>query len=253
MKGDDVVHGGRGDDTVHGGQGNDWLYGSKGNDYVYGDLGNDHVTGDEHNDYMDGGPDNDKYYFKIGDNHDRINDTGGGNDTLYCVGFHQNGKIGKSGNRTSIHFPSGDSVVIENANQIENMVGCHASAGAFKDNEAPRQNAAAALPEKMTNCKITGGALEIQFENNTSKSDCENECKKREATSPQRKCEFNGIIFRDHPRHQCLIVGIGGKVKYDKVVRRNECAQQCNSMTEAEHFYRKCTWGTEVYRDHPAE
>lgn len=249
--GDDVVHGGRGNDIVHGGKGNDWVYGSKGIDHVYGDLGNDRVTGDEHSDYLDGGPGNDSYYFKIGDGNDRINDTGGGNDTLYCVGFAAAGKIGKSGNRTSIKFPSGDSIVIENANQIENTVGCYASAGPFEDNDAPRGSSSAPAP--MTGiCKVIGGALDVQFEANITKASCESECNNREATSPQRKCEFNGSVFRDHPKKQCLIVGRSGKVKYDMVVRRNICGKQCSSM-ETDHPFRKCTWGPEVMRDHPPE
>lgn len=251
--GGDVIHGGKGQDTIHGGQGNDWLYGDKDNDYVYGDKGDDRLTGGDHNDYLDGGPGNDLYFFKIGDGQDRINDTGGGNDSLFCIGFHQKGKIGKSGNRTSIHFPSGDSIVIENADKLENFVGCNASASTFADNSAPKMSSSSPAPETKGMCKIIGGAQDIQFEASITKSSCENECNLKEVSSPQRRCEFNGSIFRDHPQNRCLIVGIGGKVKYDVIQRKNLCHTKCASMTEPEHQYRKCSWGSDVLRDHPSE
>lgn len=247
-KGDDVVRGGRDDDTVRGGQGRDWVYGSKGNDKVYGDKGDDRLTGNEGNDYMDGGADNDQYYFTIGDGQDRIYESGvGGNDTLYCLGFHMKGKIGKSGNKTSIHFPTGDSIILENANEIENIVGCDSDPSGFKDNNARKEDGAAP-GEKMANCKVIGGSLETLHESGKTKAQCESQCNSMTG-NPQRKCMWDGGVFRDHPMNRCLIVGEGGKVKYDEYVRRNICVKQCISM-EAGHPFRKCTWGNELYRDH---
>ena len=137
--GNDLVRGGKGNDEVRGGKGNDWVYGDDGMDVVMGDIGNDILLGMSGNDYLDGGANNDTYYFFIGDGMDRIKDSGGGDDKLICVGFPLgSGVVGRSGNRVSITFETGDSVVIENADEIETINCGGEKTGVFRDNFAPK-------------------------------------------------------------------------------------------------------------------
>ena len=137
--GNDLVRGGKGNDEVRGGKGNDWVYGDDGMDVVMGNIGNDILLGMSGNDYLDGGANNDTYYFFIGDGMDRIKDSGGGDDKLICVGFPLgSGVVGRSGNRVSITFETGDSVVIENADEIETINCGGEKTGVFVDNLAPK-------------------------------------------------------------------------------------------------------------------
>jgi Ca2+-binding RTX toxin-like protein len=84
--GDDVVYGQRGNDTLLGGEGNDQLFGGIGDDVLRGGPGNDRLAGGFGADAIDGEAGDD---FVHGDGTiDRINDTGGGTDTLsYATGI----------------------------------------------------------------------------------------------------------------------------------------------------------------------
>ncbi len=121
-QGNDVVRGGGGDDEVFGGQGDDRLYGDLGNDKISGNLGNDHLFGGEGDDVLDGGEGDDTYYFAIGDGNDGVVDPGGGNDRVICLGFPRgSADVTLEGNRMSLRFPSGDSLVIEDKGVIESI------------------------------------------------------------------------------------------------------------------------------------
>jgi Ca2+-binding RTX toxin-like protein len=78
--GDDIVYGQRGNDTLLGGEGNDQLFGGIGDDVLRGGPGNDRLAGGFGADAIDGEDGDD---FVHGDGTiDRIDDSGGGSDTL---------------------------------------------------------------------------------------------------------------------------------------------------------------------------
>lgn len=138
-QGADVLRGGKDNDLLFGGQDDDWLYGDAGDDQIFGNLGSDHLLGGGGNDFLDGGAGNDTYYFKIGDGQDRIHDLGDGSDRIVCLGFPRNSAvIGKMGDRLSIRFPTGDSLVIENHSAIE-VIDCRGTDGGFSDNAGPKR------------------------------------------------------------------------------------------------------------------
>lgn len=78
--GDDVLFGGRGNESLFGGEGNDRLYGGIGDDRLRGGLGQDRLSGGFGADSLDGQGGDD---FARGDaTIDRLDDSGGGIDTL---------------------------------------------------------------------------------------------------------------------------------------------------------------------------
>jgi Ca2+-binding RTX toxin-like protein len=84
--GDDIVFGQRGNDTLEGGEGNDQLFGGIGDDLLRGGPGNDRLAGGFGADSVDGEGDDD--YVHGDGTIDRIEDSGGGTDTLsYATGI----------------------------------------------------------------------------------------------------------------------------------------------------------------------
>lgn len=121
-QGDDLVLGGQGDDHVMGGQGDDYVMGNLGNDKLEGNLGNDVLNGNEGNDTLDGGEGNDTYHFVLGSGSDIFDDTGGGVDTVVCLGFDfMTGSMTRSGNDTIIRYSSGDMITLKNSANFENI------------------------------------------------------------------------------------------------------------------------------------
>lgn len=120
--GNDIVRGGKNDDRVYGGKGDDYVFGNLDNDEVFGNLGNDVLNGNEGNDFLDGGEGNDVYHFVKGSGSDTIDDTGGGNDMVVCIGFELTpGTISNSGADMIITYNSGDRLTIKNRNNIEKI------------------------------------------------------------------------------------------------------------------------------------
>jgi len=91
---DDTIRAPRGVTTVYGEGGNDTIYGQRGNDTLYGGIGDDELRGGPGNDLLSGGFGADNLDGEEGDDLvrgdaaiDRIENTGGGFDTLsYATG-----------------------------------------------------------------------------------------------------------------------------------------------------------------------
>lgn len=95
--GNDELDGEYGNDTLDGGNGNDYLYGAEGRDSLIGGVGDDTLDGgyrDHEIDTMSGGAGNDIYYA-YGSNDVPadviIEAAGGGTDTVYISGYHNDG------------------------------------------------------------------------------------------------------------------------------------------------------------------
>jgi Ca2+-binding RTX toxin-like protein len=78
---DDILNrtrhsGGSGNDNLVGTAFDDNIWGFLGNDTLAGGLGDDTLTGSEGNDVLDGGAGNDRYFWRLVDGNDTINDTG---------------------------------------------------------------------------------------------------------------------------------------------------------------------------------
>jgi Ca2+-binding RTX toxin-like protein len=70
--GDDRIRGGPGADTLRGGGGRDYLAGGAGADQLIGGPGDDLLDGGAGDDLLNGGSGADRYFFGIGDGHDRL-------------------------------------------------------------------------------------------------------------------------------------------------------------------------------------
>ncbi|MGL4666965.1 MAG: calcium-binding protein, partial [Saezia sp.] len=87
---DTNLSGTAGKDLIKGLAGNDNLYGQAGNDQLEGGDGNDRLEGGAGNDLLMGGTGDDTYVFARGFGQDVIDNTGGGNDTIYFDGISFN-------------------------------------------------------------------------------------------------------------------------------------------------------------------
>jgi len=97
-------------------------------------------------------------------------------------------------------------------------------------------------------CEILSGARErVYFNPSTSEAACHLTCSSIDATNPFRECSYNGIIFRQTPTAQCLIVGRGGKVHFNALTQPQGCRDACASL-EATNPLRTCTWQGLVLR-----
>lgn len=83
--GDDQIFANNGDDVLYGEDGNDYLDGGAGQDKLYGGIGNDTLMGGAGNDILDGGAGDDNYLYQPGHGQDTIDQSGGGNDTLFFM------------------------------------------------------------------------------------------------------------------------------------------------------------------------
>ena len=83
--GDDQIFANNGDDVLYGEDGNDYLDGGAGQDKLYGGIGNDTLMGGVGNDILDGGAGDDNYLYQPGHGQDTIDQSGGGNDTLFFM------------------------------------------------------------------------------------------------------------------------------------------------------------------------
>ena len=84
-EGDDKTWAQAGNDRIEGGAGNDYLDGGAGNDLIFGGMGNDTLLGGLGLDLLDGGAGDDSYYYYLQDGLDTIDQTSGGNDTLWLM------------------------------------------------------------------------------------------------------------------------------------------------------------------------
>ena len=83
--GNDQIFANNGDDVLYGEDGNDYLDGGAGQDKLYGGIGNDTLMGGAGNDILDGGAGDDSYLYQPGHGQDTIDQSGGGNDTLFFM------------------------------------------------------------------------------------------------------------------------------------------------------------------------
>ncbi len=74
----DVLSGGGGDDVLTGFSGNDILIGGSGDDVIKGGAGDDDLFGGRGDDKLEGGDGDDVYFFKRGDGHETLEDSGSG-------------------------------------------------------------------------------------------------------------------------------------------------------------------------------
>jgi hypothetical protein len=75
------------DDIIRGTSAVDRMYGYAGNDTLISYAGNDVLQGGSGNDVLDGGPDNDTYVYALGDELDRLTDSGGDDSIRFGVGI----------------------------------------------------------------------------------------------------------------------------------------------------------------------
>jgi hypothetical protein len=87
----------------------------------------------------------------------------------------------------------------------------------------------------------------VYFNPNTSEEACRLTCESLDATNPYRECSYNGIIFRQTPTAQCLIVGSGGKVHFNAMLQPQPCKDQCASL-ESTNPLRTCVWDGQTFR-----
>jgi len=102
--------------TLNGGRSDDNLVGGAGADTISGGKGADTITGAAGDDRLDGGAGDDDFVFRPGFGHDVVTGytAAGNNDQLQFIGFGQTraDSITQVGNDVSIHFASGDSVLV---------------------------------------------------------------------------------------------------------------------------------------------
>lgn len=97
-------------------------------------------------------------------------------------------------------------------------------------------------------CEVLRATRErVYFNPSTSEEACQLTCNSLEASNPFRECSYNGIVFRQTPSAQCLIVGSGGRVHYNAVTQPQPCRDVCSSL-EASNPYRTCVWQGLVLR-----
>ncbi|MEN9825227.1 MAG: hypothetical protein RI953_972 [Pseudomonadota bacterium] len=106
----------------------------------------------------------------------------------------------------------------------------------------PTATVVAAAEEKR--CKIEGGAGDLLFAEKKSRADCVTECSKRDASNPQRSCEWGSEVLRKHPKNQCIIRGGAGKQLYQQSTTRFQCRMECSSRSQS-NPNRSCLWGGE--------
>ena len=121
-----------------------------------------------------------------------------------------------------------------------------------KKKKAAAKNAAVApAPAAMGDqgfCEILrANRGRIYFNPATSEAACRITCDSIDASNPYRECSFNGIIFRQTPSYQCLIIGSGGKVHLNAGMKPNDCVQECNSR-EATNPLRTCVFNGITFR-----
>lgn len=132
--GNDYLYGGDGNDTLHGGAGDDYLDGGNGNDWLYGDTGFDRLLGGDGRDIIYAGSSaadtatgNANYW----QNNQITGGNGGDNmfgsdqrDVYYYSATNRSELIAETGTtvaaRDYIHnFTLGDSIVFQNADQVQ--------------------------------------------------------------------------------------------------------------------------------------
>uniref|UniRef100_UPI0028DD17E2 calcium-binding protein n=1 Tax=Campylobacter rectus TaxID=203 RepID=UPI0028DD17E2 len=93
------IYGFNSDDIINGGLEGETIKAKGGNDIVSGNGGDDIILGGKGNDTLIGGEGNDTYEYHLGDGNDTIDNTGGGNDTLFfAYGISKNSILYKKDN-----------------------------------------------------------------------------------------------------------------------------------------------------------
>jgi hypothetical protein len=99
-------------------------------------------------------------------------------------------------------------------------------------------------------CKIVGGAHKLLLGEIALEDECKTQCDLRSESNPNRRCAWKDNVFRKHPKNFCTIQGSGGKIHYNKKVRKFICRSECKAR-EVSNPQRSCEWGDELLRDHP--
>ena len=93
------IYGFNSDDIINGGLEGETIKAKGGNDIVSGNGGDDIILGGKGNDTLMGGEGDDTYEYHLGDGNDTIDNTGGGNDTLFfAYGILKNSILYKKDN-----------------------------------------------------------------------------------------------------------------------------------------------------------
>lgn len=102
-------------------------------------------------------------------------------------------------------------------------------------------------------CKVIGGAGNLISKlKDVDKPTCKTECKSKNATNPERRCEFKGEIFRAHPKKYCEVRGLSGKLHFDANLKRFDCRASCKEWVKGKGKAKaQCKWGNEILRAHP--
>ena len=93
------IYGFNSDDIINGGLEGETIKAKGGNDIVNGKEGDDIILGGKGDDILMGGEGDDTYEYRLGDGNDTIDNTGGGNDTLFfAYGISKNSILYKKDN-----------------------------------------------------------------------------------------------------------------------------------------------------------
>ena len=129
----DVAYAGDGPDKVYGNAGGDSLFGGAGDDLLNGGGDDDWILGGSGDDYLKGGGGSDTFVFMQGDDRDRIVDFDPAQDQLLIDAALWNGAQDAasllddvaviSGNKITLEFESGDSLVLQGITDLSLLYG----------------------------------------------------------------------------------------------------------------------------------
>jgi|GEM_PF-674173 len=92
-------------------------------------------------------------------------------------------------------------------------------------------------------CLVVGGGQNQLFSGQSNRAECENRCQSF-AANEQRRCSWDGRVFRAHPEARCVVRGGGGKELANlNGVTLSICQARCDSFEKA-NPRRTCDWGS---------